>query len=849
MSGFIRTFARKIRIENMKRILCSIVLLLSLVLSASGQSMSDTQVLQYIQREMKAGTSQSQIAVHLMQRGVDMKQIQRVRQQYEKQAGNAMSGSSSSSSSSSSTSSTSMSGSSAGSRLRQSNGAVRVDQDGNPLYTSTNGYNALGFEEQEPSDLDRRPNVFVKDSVNLLVNGKKVFGRDIFNKRSLSFEPSMNIATPTSYVVGPGDKVFVDVYGASQKSDQFEVSPDGTIVISDFGPIHIAGLTVSQANEKIKDQLGQRYRSSRIQMTVGQTRTITVNVMGEVSVPGTYTLSAFASVFHALYMAGGVNGVGTLRNIKVYRGGRQFSVVDVYDYILNGRLTGNVRLQDNDVIVVGPYDCIVDVTGNVKRPMAYEMKKNESVATLLKYAGGFSSKAYTKAVRLERTSGDRYSAHNIPEFEMANFHLADGDSVIVDSIQKRYENSVSISGGVFHPGNYDLDGSTTVRTLIERAGGLTEDAFVARAVLHRMKPDRTRRIVAVDVDGIMSGMVADIPLENEDELFIPYRIEAMSRRTLTIHGEVQFPGTYEYADDMTIEDLILQAGGPTDATSTARVDISRRVNDPSATASDRTIAHSYSFPIKEGYKVETNPGFTLMPYDEVYVRKSPGYQPQRNIEVMGEVLFEGKYALPTKNLRLSEAIKAAGGVTQEAYVRGARVERLLNDDEKFRVDNLMKMARQQMGRGLDTTTVTRTDSIYYVGIHLDKALEHPGSDYDIILREGDRLVVPEYTGTVKINGNVMYPNTVAYSEGKDYKWYVNQAGGYGNRAKKSRTYILYQNGTVSKAKGGTKIEPGCEIIVPTKTTTTQQTIANIGSIGTSMATIVTLLVSVMNLLK
>ena len=830
--------------QDMKRILCSIVLLLSLVLSASGQSMSDTQVLQYIQREMKAGTSQSQIAVHLMQRGVDMKQIQRVRQQYEKQAGNAMSGSTSSTKSASSTSS-----STAGSRLRQSNGAIRVDEEGNPLYTSVNGYNALGFEEQEPSDLDRRPNVFVKDSVNLLVNGKKVFGRDIFNKRSLSFEPSMNIATPTSYVVGPGDKVFVDVYGASQKSDQFEVSPDGTIVISDFGPIHIAGLTVSQANEKIKDQLGQRYRSSRIQMTVGQTRTITVNVMGEVSVPGTYTLSAFASVFHALYMAGGVNGVGTLRNIKVYRGGRQFSVVDVYDYILNGRLTGNVRLQDNDVIVVGPYDCIVDVTGNVKRPMAYEMKKNESVATLLKYAGGFSSKAYTKAVRLERTSGDHYSAHNIPEFEMANFHLADGDSLIVDSIQKRYENSVSISGGVFHPGNYDLDGSTTVRTLIERAGGLTEDAFVARAVLHRMKPDRTRRIVAVDVDGIMSGMVADIPLENEDELFIPYRIEAMSRRTLTIHGEVQFPGTYEYADNMTIEDLILQAGGPTDATSTARVDISRRVNDPSATASDRTIAHAYSFPIKEGYKVETNPGFTLMPYDEVYVRKSPGYQPQRNIEVMGEVLFEGKYALPTKNLRLSEAIKAAGGVTQEAYVRGARVERLLNDDEKFRVDNLMKMARQQMGRGLDTTTVTRTDSIYYVGIHLDKALEHPGSDYDIILREGDRLVVPEYTGTVKINGNVMYPNTVAYSEGKDYKWYVNQAGGYGNRAKKSRTYILYQNGTVSKAKGGTKIEPGCEIIVPTKTTTTQQTIANIGSIGTSMATIVTLLVSVMNLLK
>ena len=846
VSGFIRTFAGKIRTTSMKRYLFTIAILLSLVLPVTAQSMSDTQVLQYIQREVKAGTSQSQIAVHLMQRGVDMKQIQRVRQQYEKQAGKTVGTTTGSGSSSSAASSAGTVA--AGSRLRQSNGAVRVDEEGNPLYTSTTGYNFYG-EETEISDLDRRPNVFIKDSMNLLVNGKEVFGRDIFNKRSLSFEPSMNIATPTSYVVGPGDRVIIDVYGASQRTEQLEVSPDGTIVISNFGPIHIAGLTVSQANEKIKDQLGQRYRSSRIQMTVGQTRTITVNVMGEVSVPGTYTLSAFASVFHALYMAGGVNGVGTLRNIKVYRGGRQLSVVDVYDYILNGRLSGNVRLQDNDVIVVGPYDCIVDIAGNVKRPMAYEMKKNESVATLLKYAGGFATKAYTKAVRLNRTTGDHYSAHNVTEFEMADFHLEDGDSITVDSIQKRYENTVTVTGAVFHAGMYDLDGTTTVRSLIEQAGGLTEDAFTARAVLHRMKDDRTRRIISVDVDGIMAGMVADIPLENEDELFIPYRLETMSQRTLTIHGEVQFPGTYEYADDMTIEDLILQAGGPTDATSTARVDISRRVNDPNATQSDRTIAHSFSFPIKDGYRVETTAGFTLMPYDEVYVRKSPGYQPQRNIEVMGEVLFEGKYALPVKNLRLSEAIKAAGGVTQEAYVRGARVERLLNPDEKFRVENIMRMARQQMGQGLDTTTVTRTDSIYYVGINLDKALENPGSDYDIILREGDRLVVPEYNGTVKINGNVMYPNTVAYSDGKNYKWYVNQAGGYGNRAKRSRTFILYQNGTVTRAKGGTKIEPGCEIIVPAKTRTTSETISQIGSLSTTMATIATLLISVLNLVK
>ena len=826
----------------MKRLFLSILLILPFVLQGYAQSMSDTQVLQYIQREVKAGTSQSQIAVKLMQRGVDMKQIQRVRQQYEKQNGTSAS------------SSQTRSGGGemvTDSRLRESNGAVRVDAQGNPLYTATGGYNPIGESQNQEQlqDLDSRPNVYIKDSVSLAINGKRVFGRDIFNKRSLSFEPNMNIATPASYVVGPGDQVAIDVYGASQVSKMYEVSPEGTIIVDNFGPIALGGLTVAQANQKIKDQLGQRYRQSSIRMTVGQTRTITVNVMGEVSAPGTYTLSAFASVFHALYMAGGVNGLGTLRNIKVYRGGRQLSVVDVYDYILNGRLSGNVRLADGDVIVVGPYDCIVDITGNVKRPMAYEMKKNESVATLLKYAGGYAPRAFKKAVRLRRVSGEHLSGHSVSEFEMADFRLLDGDSVIVDSIDGRYENTVSVSGAVFHAGMYDLGDCSTVRSLIESAGGLTEEAFVARAVLHRMKPDRTRRVVSVDIDGIMAGTVADMPLENEDELFIPYRIEAMSRRTVTIHGEVQFPGTYEFADDETIEDLILQAGGPTDATSTARVDVSRRITDPAATTSDKTIAQSFSFPIKEGYKIQTDPGFTLMPYDEVYVRKSPGYQPQRNIRVEGEVLFEGDYALPTKNLRLSEAIKAAGGVTQEAYVRGARVERLLNEDERFRVESLMKMARQQTGRGLDTATVTRTDSIYYVGIHLDKALENPGSDYDIILREGDRLVVPEYNGTVKINGNVMYPNTVAYSEGKNYKWYINQAGGYGNGAKRSRTYILYQNGTVSKAKGNAKIEPGCEIIVPTKTRTTQQTIANIGALGTSMATIVTLLVSVMNLLK
>ena len=827
--------------------------ILSAVLSHA-QGMSDAQVMRYIQREVKAGTSQSQIAVKLMQRGVDMKQLQRVRQQVTASQGI-------SASKTATASGGSVDGSS---RLRRSNGSVMVDAQGNPLYSQTNGF-AMGAAG-EIEDIASRPNVYLPDSMSTMVNGKHVFGRDIFNRRMLTFEPNMNIATPANYVVGAGDRVIIDVYGASQKSEQLEVSPDGTITVEGFGPIHLAGLTVSAANEKIKQELGQRYKSSNIRMTVGQTRTISVNVMGEVTAPGTYTLSAFATVFHAIYMAGGVTGVGTLRSIKVYRGGRQLTVVDVYDYILNGKLAGNVRLADNDVIVVGPYDCLVDISGQVKRPMAYEMRKGESLATLLKYAGGFTSKAYKKGIQVNRVSGEQYSAYNVQEFDISSFKLMDGDSVTVDSILERYANTVQIKGAVFHPGMFDLGGTNnTVRSLIESAGGLTEDAFTAHAVLHRMKPDRVRKVLSVDIEGIMAGTIADMPLENEDILFIPFRNETLNERTLTIHGEVQMPGIYEYAEDETVEDFILQAGGLTDAASTARVDVSRRISDPGATQASDEIANMYSFVVKNGMVVDGDRSFTLEPYDEVYVRRSPAYQPQRNVLIEGEVLFPGNYALTTKNQRISELVKAAGGVTDQAYVRGARIERVMTEDEKFRNRQVLDLVRQKgQNAGLDMVMQDEEaadydinqarDSVendtvrYSVGIELDKALANPGSDYDVTLKEGDRLIVPEYNGTVKINGNVMYPNTVAYSDGKKYKWYVNQAGGFGSRAKKSRTFVVYQNGTVSKAKKA-RIEPGCEIIVPSKTTTPTEVIGQIGAVGTSMATLLTLLISVVNLVK
>ena len=820
----------------MNRFMMSLFMLLCVV-SSHAQGMSDSQVMQYVQREVASGTSQSQIAVKLMQRGVTMQQLQRVRSQYERRGGGSAS---------------SAEDVPTETRLREANGSVRVDAQGNALTPSTTASAPSQGTDAHVAGL--RPEVYVADDVDNSVNGKKVFGRDIFNKRMLSFEPSMNIATPSDYVVGAGDRVIIDVYGASQKSQQLEVSPDGTVVVEGFGPIHLAGLTVDAANKRLREQLGSRYSSSSVRLTVGQTRTISVSVMGEVAAPGTYTLSAFASVFHALYMAGGVSGVGTLRNIKVYRGGRQLTVVDVYDYILNGRLSGNVRLADNDVIVVGPYECIVDVAGSVKRPMAYEMRADESVATLLKYAGGFTGDAYRGTVRVNRVTGERLrnSVFNVDEFGFSGFRLMDGDSVTVGETLDRYESTVRVTGAVFRPGQYRLgDGVTTVRTLIERADGLRENAFTGRAVLQRMQEDRTRRVISVDVAGIMGGTVADIPLENEDVLLISTEQELISDRTVSIYGQVQNPGSYEYASDETIEDLILRAGGLTDAASVVRVDVSRRLVDPKATTSGSARAETFTFSLKDGFVVDGERGFTLAPFDHVSVRRSPGYQVQRDVTVEGEVLFAGNYTLSVKGQRLSDVVRAAGGVTDEAYVRGARLERVMNDDEKFRARQLMKMVTQQSGMGFDEEQMDSVEARYYVGIELDKALATPGGDDDIVLRAGDRLVIPEYNGTVRINGNVMFPNTAAFSAGKNYRWYVkNLAGGFGNDAKRSRTYILYQNGMVAKARRGSRIEPGCEIIVPTKTgPTLAEQVATYATIGTSLTSMITMVATVANLLK
>ena len=844
----------------MKRNILSILLLIMCPLLATAQSsMTDDQLMQFVIKEHNAGTSQQQIVTKLMQRGVDIQQIRRVKAKYERQIKQSGLGNVAD-----------KAVGDAETRMRQNNGKTK---DSNTPEITTSKDAGTSYHIQDittwQQTYDENSEDFIRmqaelggllptDSIEWLnqllkekeLDQKKVFGRDIFNNKELTFEPNMNIATPQNYKLGPGDAVFIDIYGASQKTIEGTISPDGEITIDGFGPVHVSGLTVAQANSKLRSTLGARYSSSQIKLTVGQTKTIMVNVMGEVKVPGTYTLSAFATVFHALYMAGGTNELGTLRSIKVYRNNKLVTVVDIYDYILNGKLTGNIRLADNDVIVVGPYDCLVNITGKVKRPMYYEMKRNESLSTLLKYSGGFAGDAYTKSVRVVRKTGQQRSVFNIEEFDMASFHVSDGDSVSVDSILPRYENTVELKGAVFRPGLYQLGNNiNSVRSLIEHAEGITEEAFTNRAVMHRMKADRTLEVVSVDLAGILNGTSADIPLKENDVLFVPTKQDAMVDRTITIHGEVHYPGIYKYADNETIEDFILQAGGLRESASMVKVDVARRVSDPKATVNDSIIARTYSFAIKDGFVVDGTPGFTLMPFDEVYVRKSPGYSAQQNIKVEGQAMFPGTYTLSMKNERLSDILKKAGGVTDLAYTPGARLERRITPDERLRMQTITNMLNSQSGN--DSLDIKKLDlgNTYYVGIELDKAIAEPGGDADIVLREGDRLIIPEYNGTVKISGDVMYPNTVAYEKGKRASYYIDQAGGWGDRAKKSNTYIIYMNGTVAKVGHNAKIMPGCEIVVPSKPKKDARTLAQILTIGTSVASLATMIATIANIVK
>ena len=799
------------------------------------QQMTDDQIVQYVKSANQAGKSQQQIASELMRRGVTRQQLEKL---YAKYQNGETTGQSEKTSAETS-------------RMRS------LSTDRNKAESVSGKAMSVSGEEIAMEDSTRlaQPSVEQKEDPT-----QQIFGHNIFTNENLTFEPNVNVATPVDYRLGPGDEVIIDVWGASETTIRETISPEGSIHVSNLGPVYLSGKTVKEANAYLKEEFAKIYSgvsgnmpNTQVKLTLGQIRSIQVNVMGEVAVPGTYTLSAFASVFHALYRAGGVNEIGSLRSIRVVRGGSVVADLDVYDFIMKGKLKDDIRLEDGDVILVQPYQSLVQISGKVKRPMFYEMKEGETAALLIDFAGGFTGDAYKKAVRVIRKSGRELQVYNVDEQEFAAFPMDDGDQVSVDSVLQRFENRVEIRGAVYRAGLYQLDGGmNTVKQLIQKSEGVRGDAFLNRAILDREREDLEHEIIQVDVKGILNGTVADIPLQKNDVLYIPSIHDLKEEATLTIHGEVANPGTYLYSDNMTVEDLVLQAGGLLESASTTKVEVARRVKNPKSSQFSQVVGESFAFDLKDGFLTgEGSENFHLQPFDEVYIRKSPAYHKQQNVVVGGEVLFSGSYALSKKNERLSNLIEKAGGVTPDAYVRGARLIRQMTEDEKNRREATLRMARS--GSGKDSISVDMLDlsDFYSVGINLEKALARPGGDDDLVLREGDMLYVPEYVSTVKINGAVMYPNTVTYKEGEDLKYYINQAGGFANNAKKKKAFVVYMNGTVSrlKTRNSKAIEPGCEIIVPSKDKRNRMSPAEILSIGTSTASLATMIATLVNLFK
>lgn len=789
------------------------------------QSMSDDQVLSYIAKETQKGSSQGDIATHLISQGVTMTQLQRVRRK-----------------------------------------AERLKAEG---QTSTNKNNLLSrqkevgiIDESSANDSTSRDQDFTEGMD--VKSEMQVFGRNIFSSQNLTFAPAQNIATPTNYLLGAGDEVTINIWGASQQTIQQTISPDGYIVIEGIGLIRLAGLTVSKAKGVLRERLGQSYADCHFDLSLSDLRSMQVQVMGEVVHPGTYTLSSLSSAFNALYSAGGINDIGTLRDIRVFRRGSQLTSIDVYDYILHGNTTSDVRLSDGDVIMVGSYDCLVKITGHVKRPMWYEMKKSETVKDLLEYAGGFDGKAYTKGVRLKRTAGTEYSIYSIEEDKMGTFHMADGDLVEADENMVRYNNLVEVRGAVKHPGEFQLgDQIQSVKDLLNAADGLIESAYTKRAILHREKEDKNREIMSVDAIGILQGTAVDIPLHNGDVLFIPDKLDMQGELTIQVDGEINYPGEYPYAEHTTLRDMILLAGGITQAGSLARVDVFRRLRDINATEDSPMSAEHFTFSFNEDFSLKGDTAFELAPFDIIYVRKSPAYEVQMNVNIVGQVNFPGTYTMTKKNYRISDLIHDCGGITNQGYVRGASLLRVMTKEEREQRDanNLraqIDIYEQGLRDGKDLNLQVAdsllslkavTDNTYAIAVDLEKVLKEPGCIYDLVLREGDILKIPRPEYTVKISGEVMHPVSMAYEEGKSVKYYIKHAGGYARKAYKRHAYGIHMNGSVIQLSGRSShdIEPGTEIVVPSKAGRKGMSTSEIMSTASTAASLSSVIVALMNI--
>ena len=771
--------------------------------------LSDEQIRQFINEVDKRGLTDSQIELLARSRGVSNLQLQKLRERVDQIRQGRVEDSSSSKII----------------RERESVETNRISED--------NPYNDLfsAFQSQQEEVLPQN----------------QIFGFDLFKSKDLTFQPSLNIPTPENYRLGAGDNIIIDIWGVSEKTYQLQISPEGSIRIPNLGPIYLNGLSIEQATAKINDRLKKIFSSlgenTYSDISLGQLRTITVHIVGEASNQGSYTLSSFATVFNALYYAGGPNENGSLRYIDLYRNNKKIETIDVYDFLFNG-VNKNINLQDQDMIIVRPYKNRVQIKGEVKRQGYYEINADESLADLLSYAGDFTGTAYSESITIKRNKGLKRSIETIRKEDFSNFELKNGDVIIVGEIIDRFENMVQISGSVNKPGQYEFNEGETLSQLINKAEGVTEDAFYNRGIILRLNDDFTTRSISFDLNKVLNG--EDIKLQNEDFVVIKSIFDLREKYVVSIQGEIRKQGDYIFIDSMTVEDLILQAGGVKETAARSIVEVARRkeFNDKSDIS---TSARIFNFGISENLELsESASSFILKPFDLVVIRKSPYYEKQQIVEIQGEANFPGKYVIEKKNERISDLLSRGGGLTNYAYVKGAtlirRTEYFSNEASelaKLRRENLKELAQRDT---LLSESDVRLKDKESIGINLEEIIKSPGSKYDLILKEGDVLGIPKQLQTVRLRGELLYPSIIRYDKSNSFKDYISQSGGYTDVAKPGKSYVLYANGEVKRTKKillinvFPKIEPGAEVIIPKRPDKRKITPGEIIGLTTGVAT-------------
>lgn len=712
----------------------------------------------------------------------------------------------------------------------------------------------------------------------------RIFGFSLFNNTNLTFEPSLNIPTPVGYILGPGDEVLIDVWGASQNNYNLVISPEGSVFIDNVGVIKLAGLTIEEATNRLLTRLSSIYAGLRgarpntfMQVSVGNIRSIKVNILGEVNLPGTYTLSSLATAFNALYLSGGPNFNGSMRYIKIVQGNGIIDTLDVYDLMLNGNAGRNSHLNDQDIILVEPYSTRVAISGEVKRPLIYELKTSENLEDLIRFSGGFKETAYKRRIKIYRNTDTEKKIIDLSQESFNTFAMQNGDSVVVERLLDRYENRVEIKGAVYRPGFYSLGDSLTLLALIDKAEGLKGDAFLSRVVIFRTMENYNLESFSIDLEALLSGHAPDPVLKKDDIVVIPSIFDLQEEYYVQIDGEISRPGKYPYMINSTVEDVIIQAGGLLESASMAQLEIARRVKDPTATSTTNRLAEIYYYPINKDLRLsEAGKNMKLEPFDRIFIRRSPGYEEQLTVVIEGEVLFPGQYSISNKDERMSDLIRRAGGLTPDAYPEGASLTRrfpadmtnrqiaiessnLLRQDYRNQVDisdptlsgnNQLKAQKLKLLDSLLMIAVNKREQA--IGIDLVKIISNPHSKYDLIVQEGDILRVPKLLQTVSLTGALLHPITVRYDERFNFRHYISSAGGYAQNARPAKSYVIYANGSVDITrsflgiKKYPKLGPGAEIVVPEKELKRNVTTAEIISISSALSSMVLVMVTLIN---